>query len=83
MRKVLAKKVLLRAVVASLSMGMLGCSSEPIQSVCNDAPKFEQAISRVSAENAEFKAELLEDVAEYAADTGRCPDYAGQGEEDE
>jgi len=79
----MGKGLVSAVVVVSVSLGIAGCTSEPVQSICNDAPKFERAISEVNAENADYKAELLGDVAEYAADTGNCPAYAGQGEEDE
>lgn len=60
------------AITAVLGMLAMGC--EPVQSICNDAPKYMDAISAVEAENPEFKAELLEDVSE-AATSANCPGY--------
>jgi hypothetical protein len=78
------KKVRLPLVLVMLiaSWGLLTGCGEPVQSICNDAPKFEKAISNVDAENATMKAELLEDVGEYAASPGNCPAYAGQEDHD-
>ncbi len=73
------KKVLAAVAVGVLAIAPMAC--EPVQSICNDAPKYERAISAVDAENIEFKQELLGDVAETAA-AGNCPGYEGMGEED-
>ena len=63
------------SVVAVLGVLAVGC--EPVQSICDDAPKYTKAISEVDAKNPEFKAELLEDVSE-AATEARCPGYNTQ-----
>jgi len=65
--------------IAVLGVAITACGTVD-QRVCNDVPKYERAISDVRAQAPDFKSELLDDVAEAAAEAN-CPGYEDQGDD--
>ena len=70
------------AVLTAAGLAAAGCGEQAeVRAICDAAPRAERAIYEAELPP-EMTNELLDDVAEYAADTGHCRAFEGQGEEE-